>query len=377
MLDWWFEIVVTLCSLWVFVVGLGVGSFLNVVIARLPYEKSIMWPGSRCFTCLQKLRLFDNVPIIGYLRLGGKCRNCGATFSSRYLWIELITGVLFVALFWIEILSQGTNGPAFVKPWHFAPGLQFSFSGNFAMPPLVDWVYFFCHAFLFSMLMAAALIDAEHQIIPAQLTYAGTIVGLIISTVFPWPWPTMDPMTLAQIPDNVPWILPQVMAHIPNGIMPWPCWGPTPSWAPPGTWQLGLLNGFVGAAFGMGLVRGIKFLFEVGMKREALGLGDADLLMMVGAFLGWQIVLVGFFLGAFAALLLKIPIILYDAVSGRAVASDLSFGPGLAIGVITAWIGWPWIGKTLVLFFDPIALGLMAFAIGGGLLAAGLLLRRR
>ena len=80
---------------------------------------------------------------------------------------------------------------------------------------------------------------------------------------------------------------------------------------------------------------------------------------------------------AFAALLLKIPIMLYDAISGRAVASDLSFGPGLAIGVITAWLGWPWIGKTLVLFFDPIALGLMAFAIGGGLLAAGLLLRRR
>ena len=127
----------------------------------------------------------------------------------------------------------------------------------------------------------------------------------------------------------------------------------------------------------MGLVRGIKFLFEVGMKREALGLGDADLLMMVGAFLGWQIVLVGFFLGAFAALLLKIPMMLYDAVSGRKVASDLSFGPGLAIGVVTAWLGWPWIGKTLVLFFDPIALGLMAFAVGGGLLAAGLLLRRR
>ena len=69
-----------------------VGSFLNVLVARLPFEKSILWPGSRCFSCLQPIRIFDNLPIIGYLRLRGKCRSCGAAFSSRYLWVELEIG---------------------------------------------------------------------------------------------------------------------------------------------------------------------------------------------------------------------------------------------------------------------------------------------
>ena len=74
------------------VLGLIVGSFLNVLIARLPHEKSIVWPSSRCFHCFKKIKFFDNMPIIGYLRLRGKCRSCGVPYSARYLWVEIGTG---------------------------------------------------------------------------------------------------------------------------------------------------------------------------------------------------------------------------------------------------------------------------------------------
>ena len=111
--------------LFVFAFGLVVGSFLNVLIARLPFEKSVIWPGSRCFTCLQPLRLADNLPIIGYLRLRGKCRICGATFSSRYLWVELFTGFAFVGLFVAEIMLNVSDAPGLKNAmWGGVPTLD-------------------------------------------------------------------------------------------------------------------------------------------------------------------------------------------------------------------------------------------------------------
>ena len=122
----------------VFVLGAAVGSGLNVCIVRLPYEKSILWPGSRCFSCLRPIRLTDNLPIIGYLRLGGRCRYCRAPFSSRYLWVELGTGLAFVALFGIEVFS---SSDLFDKHWHFTPGLTFG-NATYFIPPVKVWVFF-------------------------------------------------------------------------------------------------------------------------------------------------------------------------------------------------------------------------------------------
>src|SRR4029078_13062561 len=98
-LQWMDYMPVALWCVTVFILGLMVGSFLNVLIARLPYEKSIIWPSSRCFVCYRQIRLLDNLPIFGYLRLRGRCRHCGAMFSSRYLWVELGTGLAFLALY--------------------------------------------------------------------------------------------------------------------------------------------------------------------------------------------------------------------------------------------------------------------------------------
>jgi leader peptidase (prepilin peptidase)/N-methyltransferase len=373
-MDWWTLLPLCFWVSWVAIVGLGVGSFLNVLIARLPYEKSVVWPNSRCFTCYQPIRLWHNIPVLGYMMLRGRCRVCRTPFSPTYLWVELFTGVAFVALFLVECVSHAANGPSFVKPWAFTPGLKFSFFD--ATPPFAVWAFWGSHAFTVAALIASAVIDARHQIIPTQITYVGTVVGIILSTLLPWPWPSLG-VNLGPNAAFGSWLLPETIKEIPVGVMPWPVWGPLPTWAPAGSWQLGLVSSLVGAAFGMGMVRLVKGLFEVGIGKEALGLGDADLMMMVGAFLGWQVVFIAFFLGAVAALAIKIPLILWDVIRRRPMSGELAFGPGLAVGVAVTWLGWRWIGDFSRVLFEPIALGVVAVAMTGGLLIAGLLLRRK
>lgn len=359
---------------WVFVLGLGIGSFLNVLIARLPKEKSPIWPASRCGSCLRGLKLIDNLPIVGYLRLRGRCRFCGATFSSRYLWVELGTGVAFVALFWVEIAAQARGGPDFLAPWHHAPGLEFAYLRS-PLPPAACWAYFAAHACLLALLIAAAVIDAEHQIIPPQITYFGTVVGLVCATLMPWPWPT-SPDVLAGIPPGLPWLLPEAIDRLPTGVVLWPFAGPPPAWAPAGSPLLGFVNGLVGAAVGMLVGRGVKFLFETGLNKEALGLGDADLLMMIGAFLGWQVAVLAMPVGALLTLPVVLPPKIWGWVRGKPTTSALPFGPGIAAGAVATWFAWPVVGEFARVLFDPVMIGVIAVIMSGGMLVAGLLIPR-
>src|SRR5215471_344015 len=93
-----------LLLVFLFIIGTMVGSFLNVCIYRIPLEKSIFWPGSRCGHCFQRIRWYDNLPVISYLILRGRCRTCKAPFSARYLLVELLTGLAFAGLFYIEVV---------------------------------------------------------------------------------------------------------------------------------------------------------------------------------------------------------------------------------------------------------------------------------
>src|SRR5262245_58156444 len=95
----------------VFIVGASVGSFINVAVARLPYEKSLLWPGSTCVTCLQPIRWYDNLPILSYLWLRGRCRTCGQSYSVVYLLVELGTALAFVGLFWLETVVNVHRWP--------------------------------------------------------------------------------------------------------------------------------------------------------------------------------------------------------------------------------------------------------------------------
>jgi leader peptidase (prepilin peptidase) / N-methyltransferase len=376
-MDWTAYAPLILWCTFVFILGLMVGSFLNVLIARLPYEKSIIWPSSRCFACFQPVRLTDNLPIIGYLRLRGKCRNCQAPFSSRYLWVEIGTGFGFLALFVVEILLN----------WNNIPALKFRiFAVDRVLPPWQCLVFFAYHAFLLSALIASAVIDAEHRIIPPLIPYAGLVVGVVGGTLLPWPWPNpADPAAMARaIANDRSWINTDLLGNIPLGLQPWPFWGPTFQFAPPGSIRMGFITAILGALAGSLVVRLIKWLFEVGFGREAMGLGDADLLMMAGAFLGWQIAVLSLFVGAVTALILKLLGMLLGLSSTKPAfdprgegSRELPFGPGLALGVIVTWFAWRWLGpRVQFVFFDAITIGLSASVMCIGMVAAGLLLRR-
>jgi leader peptidase (prepilin peptidase)/N-methyltransferase len=129
------------------VFGLCIGSFLNVCIYRLPRGESVVSPGSRCGACGAPIRWFDNLPVVSYLLLGGKCRACGAHYSARYLIVELITGAIFA-----------------VNACVFAPDLLLAVRLIFA-----------------AMLVALFFIDLEHQLLPDAITLPGIAVGVAAS----------------------------------------------------------------------------------------------------------------------------------------------------------------------------------------------------
>jgi leader peptidase (prepilin peptidase)/N-methyltransferase len=136
----------------IFILGLMIGSFCNVVIYRLPAGESIVTPGSRCRSCRAPIRPWDNIPLLSYVLLGARCRTCGSWISLRYPGVEFATGALYVGL-WVKL------------------GLSL---------PLV------AYALLGSILVVVALIDLDHQIIPNVITFPAMAVGLALS---PWALP--------------------------------------------------------------------------------------------------------------------------------------------------------------------------------------------
>lgn len=134
-------------SVFAFMFGAVVGSFLNVCICRLPRDESVVSPPSHCPCCNYRIRWYDNIPLLSYLLLGGKCRVCRTKISIQYPLVELLNGVLCLALF-------HRFGPTFVF-----------------------WVYF-----LFSSaLVVITFIDIEHQIIPDEISLPGIVIGFVFS----------------------------------------------------------------------------------------------------------------------------------------------------------------------------------------------------
>jgi leader peptidase (prepilin peptidase)/N-methyltransferase len=134
-------------SAFAFFLGLIVGSFLNVCICRLPNNESIVSPPSHCPRCSYQIRWYDNIPLLSYLILRGKCRGCGAHISMQYPLVELINGVLSLSLF-----------------IRFGPSLAFAV------------LFLFCSA-----LVVITFIDIEHQIIPDEISLSGIVIGFIFS----------------------------------------------------------------------------------------------------------------------------------------------------------------------------------------------------
>src|SRR6056297_1108967 len=134
----------------IFTIGLMVGSFLNVVIYRLPEDESIVFPSSHCPNCNHKLKIYDLIPVVSYLLLSGKCRYCDHEISVQYPLIELLTGIIFLLMY-----------------------LKYGFSAKLIILLI-----------LILALISSSVIDFRFKIIPNKITYPGIILGLILSIFF-------------------------------------------------------------------------------------------------------------------------------------------------------------------------------------------------
>jgi leader peptidase (prepilin peptidase)/N-methyltransferase len=132
-------------SICVFALGASIGSFINVVVYRLPAGLSVLWPPSRCPHCLNRLKAYDNVPVLGWLWLKGRCRYCKNKISPRYPIVEAVTGILFLVIFWNFQFSLQTIGY-----WAFG-----------------CW------------LLALSLIDWDTMTLPNPLTKSGLVLGIV------------------------------------------------------------------------------------------------------------------------------------------------------------------------------------------------------
>jgi leader peptidase (prepilin peptidase)/N-methyltransferase len=229
----------------VFVFGLAVGSFLNVVIWRWPRKESIIQPGSHCPKCGSPIAWYDNIPVLSFILLKGKCRHCKEKISFRYPLIELLAGLLSVLAFWL-----------------------FGFS---------RW-YFIYYAFLAS-LFAASIIDIEHRLIPDEISVGGMVVGIGLS-------------------------------FLPERRIP-------------------VFDSLLGAIAGFLILFIVAELYYLITRREGMGLGDAKLLAMIGAFLGLRSLPLVIFAGSMLGTIIGI-FFLFLSKEGR--FYKIPFGPFLSVG---------------------------------------------
>ncbi len=223
----------------IFFLGLAFGSFLNVCIYRLPLDLSVVTPRSACPKCKQGIALYDNLPVLSWLILRGRCRHCKAAISPRYLVIELLTGALFLACYWyfgwtLSLLKYCT----------------FSF-----------------------LLLGLIFTDAETKLLPDKLTLTGLALGLIFSLIVP---------------------VNDLAAQFLSGSVNLPISGDVSD----RLWSL--LDSLLGAGLGASFIYGAAIMYLRWRGTEGMGLGDVKLMAMVGAFLGMKLTVLTIFAGSLA-----------------------------------------------------------------------------
>ena len=163
-----------------FVLGCCIGSFLNVLVWRLPRGQSLAWPPSQCPKCNHRLAWYDNLPVIGWIMLRGKCRYCALPISPRYPIFEALTGILFV--FYFLCLFVWHLGPCITTYGDFGE-IQRITLGAFDN----DWPVYGLLMLMVCGLLAASLIDAELYIIPIEIPWVITVLALLVHALIAAP----------------------------------------------------------------------------------------------------------------------------------------------------------------------------------------------
>lgn len=231
-----------------FAFGLAFGSFLNVVVHRLPRELSVVRPRSSCPGCRTPIAWYDNIPLLSWMVLRGRCRGCRAGISLRYPLVELLTGLLFL----VSFLVFGAS-PAAVKYCVFG-----------------------------FLLLGLIFIDAEHQLLPDALTLTGLVLGLAFSLMVP-------------IDDLASRIFSDASLPVASDL----------------SWRiLSFGDALLGASVGAGFIYGVGFLYLRARGIEGMGFGDVKLMAMVGAFIGTKLTLFTIFAGSLLGSVFGITLIL-------------------------------------------------------------------
>ncbi len=367
--------------IFVFAYGSCIGSFLNVVIYRLPRDKSLTTPPSACPACDRRIRFYDNIPLISWLLLSAKCRYCKARISARYFVIELLTALLFVAVFAlyfiIEYRRLGIEAPT---------GIGMFLAGG--------WLVYLNAIVLLAGLLAASAIDLELWVIPLPVCWLVTAVGLITASVgvyvidpaVVWTyklWPSASARTGAMTlgaaaglvislvllwagvikrsyqsqtdqdspqedrPDyphrlevlkEVVFLLPIIVCsvgavwltqHTSLGSGWWLKFSQVPAIA-------GFLGSLSGYLAGCGIVWATRILGTLGFGKEAMGMGDVHLMGAAGAVIGPVFVVIAFFIAPFFGLIWAGSQMFFKKTR------QIPYGPFLSLGVFTVMIFHDW-----------------------------------
>ncbi|MEG9438769.1 prepilin peptidase [Edaphobacter sp. HDX4] len=286
-----------------FLLGLIFGSFLNVCISRLPQKASLVRPGSHCPECESPIRWHDNIPVLSWFLLRARCRSCGQPISWRYPVVELATAI------WFTIQAARLHT---VLQFYFASHTAPSSYAPFAIIANLGITI------LGFLLIGLMVMDWQKGLLPNSFTITGIFLGLLLicaQAVFlgPTEGEVLLPAHSIQ--------LTSVGAATENGNVF--LTGPE-----------ALIGGRIFAALGAGLLLlFIRWLYRALRHREGMGLGDAKMLAMIAALLGFWPAMLSLFFGVFAASIYAV----YLVVRGRAnAASKLPFGSFLAAGGLVA-----------------------------------------
>ena len=261
-----------------FAFGACVASFLNVCIWRLPRNESVVRPASHCPKCNAPIAWYQNIPVLSYVALGGKCAKCRDPISMRYTVVELLGGILFLVAYlqWAMPAAFGAAPVAGLRPLF-----------NFGCVPAY-WL-------VFSGLILGSFIDLEHFYLPDRVTIGGMLLG---------------------VPASV--LLPEFQLE--------------KSWLDALCWSA------AGLAFGFFFLWGMGWTFSKIFKKDALGFGDVKLMGAVGAFFGPTAVLFVLIVSSLIGSLVGVVLI----IRGRARIGGFTavpYGPFIAVATL-AWMFW-------------------------------------